>query len=592
MSDDNETSKQGNVYHGIGVSPGIIVGPVSVIATEATQVQSRTISENEIESEIMRFEDALIETRSQIRDLQSDLLKNDSHVGSGVLDAHLMVLDDVTLIEEVVERLKKDRKNAESIVRQATEKYAKMLGSVKDDYLKERVADVRDVGRRLIRNLSGDKPPSIDELEGSHILIASDLAPSQAAALDPKKVTGLATDLGSPTSHTAVMARAFEIPTIVALHDISSKVASGDEVLLDGNKGILIVRPDSKQLNDYGKVTRARESIQQNLTTLKEEPAETQDGHRIVLSANVEKPEEVHAVIAYGAQGIGLFRSEYLFLSRDDVVSEEEQAEVYEEVASALAPAPVIIRTLDIGGDKFFSTAEFQQEANPFLGCRSIRLSLKNPDQFRSQLRAILRSNIHGNVKVMYPMISSVAEVIQANAILEEAKKELEAEGATFRKNIEVGVMIEIPSAALTAGSIARHVDFFSLGTNDLVQYTIAVDRANESVSYLYEPAHPGVLKLIEATVRAGHENKIWVGLCGEMAADPVLAPLLVGMGIDEFSVAPASTPLVKDAIRSVSYARAKDLTVEALKCQTGAEVRRLCRDLTKEVAPEVLELV
>ncbi|MFW6151486.1 MAG: putative PEP-binding protein, partial [Verrucomicrobiota bacterium] len=276
----------------------------------------------------------------------------------------------------------------------------------------------------------------------------------------------------------------------------------------------------------------------------------------------------------------------------DAAVSEEEQAKVYEEVASALAPAPVIIRTLDIGGDKFFSESDVMQEANPFLGCRSIRLSLKNPDQFRSQLRAILRSNIHGNVKLMYPMISSVTEVIQANAILEEAKKDLESEGATFRKKIEVGVMIEIPSAALTAASIARHVDFFSLGTNDLVQYTIAVDRANESVSYLYEPAHPGVLKLIEATVRAGHDNNIWVGLCGEMAADPVLALLLVGLDIDEFSVAPASTPLVKDAIRSVSYARATELAAEALKCQTGAEVRRLCRDLTREVAPEVLELV
>ncbi len=592
MSDDLKTSEPNNVYHGIGVSPGVIVGPVAVIATEAMQVRSRMIAEEEIEAEIMRFEDALIETRRQIRTLQSDLLENESHVGSGVLDAHLMVLDDVTLIEEVVERLKKDRKNAEAIVRQATEKYAEMLGSVKDDYLKERVADVRDVGRRLIRNLSGEHSPSVAELQGKHILVASDLAPSQAAALDAKKIMGLATDLGSPTSHTAVMARAFEIPTIVALHDISSKVVNGDEVLLDGNKGILIVKPSSDQLRDYGEVTRARESIQQNLTTLKEEPAETKDGHSVVLSANVEKPEEVDAVIAYGAQGIGLFRSEYLFLSRDAAVSEEEQAEVYQEVASALAPAPVIIRTLDIGGDKFFSKSELMHEANPFLGCRSIRLSLKNPDQFRSQLRAILRSNIHGNVKVMYPMISSVTEVIQANAILEEAKRELEAEGVTFRKKIEVGVMIEIPSAAMTAASIAGHVDFFSLGTNDLVQYTIAVDRANESVSYLYEPAHPGVLKLIEATVIAGHENNIWVGLCGEMAADPVLAPLLVGLGIDEFSVAPASTPLVKDAIRSVSYSMAKELASKALTCQTGAEVRRLCRDLTKEVAPEVLELV
>jgi phosphotransferase system enzyme I (PtsI) len=562
------------------------------MAAESTHVKPREISESEVESEMMRFEDALIETRKQIRKLQSDLLKNDSHIGSGVLDAHLMVLDDVTLIEEVVERLKKDRRNVEALVREATEKYAKMLGSVEDEYLRERVADVRDVGKRLIRNLSGDKMPSLDQIEGQYVLVASDLAPSQAAALDAKKVTGLATDLGSPTSHTAVMARALDIPTIVALHDITTKVTNGDQVLLDGNKGILILNPTAKQLRDYGKVTKARESIQQNLTTLKEEPAETQDGHRIVLSSNVEKPEEVDAVIAYGAQGIGLFRSEYLFLSRDEVVSEEEQAEVFEDMAAALAPAPVIIRTLDIGGDKFFSKANVEQEDNPFLGCRSIRLSLKNPDQFRSQLKAILRANTHGNIKLMYPMISSVTEVIQANEILEQAKGELEDEGVNVRRNIEVGVMIEIPSAALTAESLAEHVDFFSLGTNDLVQYTIAVDRANESVSYLYEPAHPGVLKLIDATVRAGHNKDIWVGVCGEMAADPVLAPLLVGMGIDELSVAPTSTPLVKDAVRSVSFSRAQNLAGEALKCKTGAEVRRLCRELTQEVAPEVLELV
>ncbi|MDD4870529.1 MAG: phosphoenolpyruvate--protein phosphotransferase, partial [Kiritimatiellae bacterium] len=484
------------------------------------------------------------------------------------------------------------KKNVELIVKEAADGYAGALASVEDNYIRERIADIRDVIRRIIRNLSGDTAPSREELQHKHIIVARDLAPSETASLRKDMVIGFATDLGSPTSHTAVMARALEIPAIVGLREITEKVATGDEVLIDGNKGIVIFRPTPKQLEEYGRVAEARKNIERGLTSLKSEPAETADGHRIVLSANIGQASEVESVIKYGAQGVGLFRTEYLYLSKGTIVSEEEQAEVYKKVAATLAPRPVIIRTLDLGGDKFLPGAELPAETNPFLGCRSIRLSLLQPKHFKGQLRAILRASVHGNVKIMYPMISSAGEVVRANELLEEAKGELAAMGVPFQKDIEVGAMVEIPAAALTADVIAKHVKFFSLGTNDLIQYTIAVDRGNERVAYLYEPTHPAVLKLIQMTIDAGHRNGIWVGVCGEMAADPLMTPLLLGMGVDELSVSSAVVPLVKDAVRCVRHSGAKELAKIALSCKSAVEVLSHCRRMMNEVAPEILELV
>jgi phosphoenolpyruvate-protein phosphotransferase (PTS system enzyme I) len=339
-------------------------------------------------------------------------------------------------------------------------------------------------------------------------------------------------------------------------------------------------------------VAEARKNIERNLTTLQHQPAETLDGRRIVLSANAEGLEEIPTILQHGAEGIGLFRSEYLYLSRDRVMDEDEQAEIYTEVATRLAPAPVIIRTLDIGGDKFLPDEQVQREANPFLGCRSIRLSLRYPDQFKAQLRAILKASAHGNVKIMYPMISNAGEVMRANELLEAAKQDLAAANVPYNKDIEVGVMIEIPGAALTADVIAEHVKFFSIGTNDLIQYTLAVDRVNERVAYLYEPTHPAVLKLIKMTIDGGHGRGIWVGVCGEMAADPLMTPLLLGMGVDELSMAPAAVPLVKDAVRSLSMTRCVELARTALACKTATEVVGHCRKLMSEVAPELLELI
>jgi len=580
------------VLKGLGVSPGVVSGPVFLMAPSVLYVARANIPEGQVEHEICRLEDALIETRRQIKEIQKNLVRSASVGDASILDAHLMVLDDRAFIEEVVGRVKEERLNVEWVVKNVADRYADTLASLEDEYLKERVADVRDVARRIIRNLYGDDPSAHAEVPRRHIVVAEDLAPSETATMRREMVSGFATDLGSWTSHTAVMARALGIPAIVGLHDITRRVNMGDEVLIDGIKGLLIVRPTAERLEEYGKVLEERRSIVQSLTSLKDEPAETTDGRRIVLSANTEGVEELDAVIEYGAEGVGLFRSEYLYLTSRKAIGEEEQTEVYTQVASRLAPAPVIIRTLDIGGDKFVHHTQLHREANPFLGCRSIRLSLRHPGEFKAQLRAILRASSVGNVKMMFPMISTVSEVVQSKALLEEAKQELKALKIPFNDEMEVGVMVEIPSAALSADLLAEHVDFFSLGTNDLIQYTLAVDRINEEVAYLYEPANPAVLKLIRDTVTAGHRHDIWVGLCGEMAADPLMVPLLIGLDVDELSVAPVAVPLVKDAVRSVTYTDSKTLAANALASESADEVVKLCRDLMGKAAPEILELI
>ncbi len=579
------------ILNGIGVSPGVVVGPVSVVAAHESAVPEREIPEEGIEHEIVRLEDALIETRRQIRGIQRSLEEHTAVSDASILDAHLMVLDDRTFIEEIVGDIRKKRRNVEVAVTDVANRYAAVLSSMKDGYLRERVSDIRDVARRVVRNLCGDEESVVTQLSHKHIIVAPDLAPSETAALRKDVVVGFATDYGSSTSHTAVMARALGIPAVVGLRDVTRRLATGDSVLVDGYKGVLILNPSEQHLKEYGQAAEVRRNIQQGLTRLKDQPAETVDGHRIVLSANTEGLEEMDTVLEHGAEGVGLFRSEYLHLAKNELVSEEEQTEVYSKVATSLAPAPVIIRTLDLGGDKFFTDEGFGREANPFLGCRSIRFSLLHPDLFMSQLRAILRASDVGNVKVMYPMISNADEVIQANVLLDRAKNDLRKEGVPFDEAIEVGVMIEIPSAALTADTIGKHVQFFSLGTNDLIQYTMAVDRVNERVAYLYQPTHPAVIKLIKQTIDAGHRNGIWVGLCGEMAGDPILTPLLLGLGVDELSVAPLLVPLVKDAVRSVAIERCRSLAEQVLACDTAEKVLELCRDLTAEMAPELLEL-
>lgn len=578
------------ILQGIGVSPGVVAGSAFLVTTEEDRTVERDVEEHEIPREIARFEDALISTRRQLHDIQKQVSEAMGHESASIFDAHLLVVDDRAFVEEVIRGIETRKCNIEPVLKGVAERYADTLAAMNDDYLRERAVDVRDVTRRILRNLSGENTSILTNLDHPCIVIAGDLAPSDTAVMDRENVIGFATDLGSPTSHTAIMARALEIPAIVGLHDLSVRVRSGDTVLIDGNHGVFIINPTHENLDRYGKMAEMQAGIRERLSSLRELPAETRDGYRLLLSANIELPGDIPSVVEHGAQGIGLFRTEYLYLSKDHPPSEEEQFEAYDQVARKFPDEPVIIRTLDLGGDKFVSHLKTPQELNPFLGWRAIRFCLAQPEIFRTQLRAILRASAQHSVKIMYPMISNCNEVIQANRLLEEAKNELEQEGIPFNRDIEVGVMIEIPSAALTADLIAPHVNFFSMGTNDLVQYTLAVDRVNERIAYLYKPTHPAIIKLMAQTIEAGHRHGIWTGVCGEMAGNPLMAPLLLGLGATEFSVSPSSVPLVKQAIRSITFSEASDLAKDALKAESSSDITERCRKLLEARAPELLE--
>ena len=588
---DKPAFKQELMLHGIGVSPGVVEGRVFVLGGESDHHEERIIAAKDVPDEIARFEDAVIETRGQIRDIQRSVVEQLAHTDPGILDAHLMVLDDRTLVEQVVGEIRDKRRNTEAILWDVTNRYVDALAGVADDYLRERVSDIKDVMRRILRNLGGNVASELAGLTERCVIVAHDLAPSETAALPRQLVLGFATDLGSPTSHSAMMARAMEIPAVVGMHDVTKKVSSGDRILIDGNKGVVIVEPTIDRLKIYGKVLAVRQHIQSGLTNLKNEPAVTRDGVRVALMANIEMADDVEAVLEYGAEGVGLFRSEYVYMAASELPSEDIQTAIYDKVAARLNPGKVTIRTLDIGGDKFTPYSALPKEGNPFLGKRSIRISLSEPEVFKTQLRAILRASSRKNVRLMYPMISCVEELQRANELLGEAKNELRSRGIPFDESIETGAMVEVPAAALSAEHIAGHVKFFSLGTNDLVQYTMAVDRVNEQVAYLYQPTHPAILRLIAMTIDAARKFGLKVSVCGEMASDPVICPLLVGLGVDEFSVQPSAIPAIKDVIRSIGFDDAKALAGKALLAHSSADVLQYCRDLISRVAPEILEL-
>ncbi len=580
------------ILQGIGVSTSVMFGRAFLMTSEDDRIVERVISEDEIPREIARFEEALIATRHQLHAIQEEVSDALGHESASIFDAHLLVVDDRSFVEEVLRGLSTHLKNVEFVLTIVSERYADALSKVEDDYLRERAVDVRDVARRILRNLTGQHFSLLAELKEPCIVIANDIPPSETATFSKEKVLGIATDLGSPSSHTAIMARAMGIPAVVGLHDVSTRISTGDEILIDGQKGILIIHPTQEQRDRYGKIARDQASLRVKLDTLKEKTAVTKDGQEIMLSCNIELPQDTESVLKFGGKGVGLFRTEFLYISRQDLPSEDEQSEVYATVARELAPAPVIIRTLDMGGDKFLSILKTPPEMNPFMGWRAIRFCLANHDFFLIQLRAILRASRYTNVKLMYPMISSVDEVIQANQLLERAKDQLRQKNIPFNEDIEVGIMIEIPSAALTAALMAPHVKFFSIGTNDLVQYTLAVDRVNERVAYLYDPTHPAIIKLIKHTIEVSHQHGIWAGICGEMAGNPILIPLLIGLGADELSVSPSVVPMAKDIIRNITRNQAKELARQVIACESSVEINERCRELVQKTAPEIIELV
>jgi phosphotransferase system enzyme I (PtsI) len=582
-------SDQEVTLRGVGVAPGIAHGVVFLHHPDDEEPPKRKLDESEIPGEIARFESALIATRAQILEMQQRIAEAIGAKDASIFDAHLMVVEDHTLIDEVLRALQRERWNVEFIFSEVANRYAKTLSEIDDPYLRERAFDIYDVTRRVIRNLLGRSTRTLAQLDVPHVIVAHNLTPSDTAMLNRPMVLGIATDVGSRTSHTAIMARSLNIPAVVGLKDVSTTLKNGDHVLLDGNKGLIIVNPADQALWEYGELEVELEKVEEQLTGLRDTASVTADGKQIILSANIELPEDVPLVIAAGAQGIGLYRTEFFFLNKTELPDEEKQYEAYRAVAEALFPQPVIIRTLDLGGDKFLSHSHLPTEINPFLGCRAIRFCLERPDVFKAQLRAILRASALGNVRMMYPLISGLSELRQANEVLESCRSELRAEGVPFNENLEVGIMVEVPSAVLIADALAKEVDFFSIGTNDLIQYTIAVDRVNERIAHLYEPTHPAILRLMEMTVAAAHANGIWVGVCGEMAGEITLTPLLIGLGVDELSASPGLVPRVKKAVQTLDSQKCAAFLAEVRDSSSATEIFSRCEAIAREHYPELL---
>ena len=578
-----------NILEGRPASPGLTIGKVLIFDPDRIELRRRTLVENEADEEVFKFTQAIESTISDLRNIKSNVARDLGSEEAAIFETHLMMLQDKVFIDRVIENIRVKKQNADAMVHDVLCVHHDALQSTKDEYLKERAADIRDIRRRVIQKIQGKDCQKTFEIIEPSIITSRELTPSLTVTLDRKKILGFATELGGRTSHAAILAKALEVPSVVGIAGLMESINQGDTLIVDGTHGKVVINPNTQFIKQYeidrDGFNRYNKSLESEIGL----SPETLDGRTVELSANIELPEEIDSVLSHGSQGIGLFRTEYLFMFRDQLPDEEEQYQAYLKIAKRVAPYPVIIRTIDIGGDKVLEIqGNYSREANPFLGWRSIRFCLSNPDIFRTQLRAILRSSVQKNVKIMFPLISGLAELRQAKSFLEEIKNELEKENVPFNKSIELGIMIETPSAALTAEHLAKEVKFFSIGTNDLMQYVLAVDRSNPKVSNLYQFFHPAVLKLIEYTITTGHKAGIWVGMCGEMAADPVATLLLVGMGLDEFSVSPLVLPEIKRIIRSSTYTEAKKIRNACKNMDTAEEIETYLTQTMMERFPDL----
>lgn len=571
-------------FKGIPAATGISIGPAYKISKEEFIIPRDPIKQEDIPLQIQLFEEALIRTRKEIIELQKRIAVDMGQDQAEIFDAHLLVLEDRMLIEDVILRLKQERLCVAYIFSEVLKKYVSVFSKIEDEYLKERITDINDVGRRVLRNLLGKERKWFDDLKEKVVVVAHDLSPSDTAAMHKHSVCAFVTDVGGKTSHTAIMAKSLEIPAVVGAEEATAKIKTGDTLIVDGSMGTIIVNPDEETLSQYQQEETKLKGITEKFFAYKDLSAVTTDNKEVKINANIELPDEVPSAKAHGAQGIGLYRTEFFYMNRDDLPTEEEHYQAYKYVAETMSPYPVTIRTLDLGGDKFLSQFEMPREMQPFLGWRAIRFCLAQPDIFKVQLRAILRASVHGKLKLMYPMISGIEELKQANKILEESKQELRGKNIAFDNDIQVGAMIEVPSAAMTADLLAKEADFFSIGTNDLIQYSLAVDRANEKVAYLYEPTHPAVLRMIKNIIDKAKDAGILVGMCGEMAGEPSLVLILLGLGLDEFSIPPSVIPEVKYIIRSISLQQAQDIAKEALRLPTGKEIEEFSQLKLREI--------
>ncbi len=563
---------------GISASPGIVTGKAFVYIDENPQIPKYDIHTSRIPLELERLRDALDKAAAEIEGIKNSHSAGAVSGGANFLDSHLLMLQDPEFKTSLEKGLREKMKNIEWILYQTMQALIEKLSSAEDPYLRERAADIHDVSRRVLNHLMFREQISLADLEHEVILVGRDLMPSEAVAMNQKKVRGLAMEEGGRTSHTAILARAFEIPAVLGLRDITKLVRGGDEIIIDGNRGLVIINPDEATKSRYKKTRALWTRREEELLGLNDLPAETRDGYTVRLLGNIEVPEEVDSLRAHGAEGIGLYRSEFLFLQPGRLPSEDTQYRAYGRVLEAMNGKCVTIRTLDLGGDKVIPELVDMVEKNPLLGWRAIRFCLSRVQIFRTQLRALFRASVHGKLKIMFPMISGIEELEEVLVLLEDVKKGLRDEKVPFDENVEIGCMIEIPSAAMTSDILARKAAFFSIGTNDLIQYSIAVDRGNQQVAYLYEPFHPGVLRLIGTTIRNAHDQGIKVAMCGEMAGDPLATVILLGLGLDEFSMSAFSIPEVKKIIRSVTTTEAREFADTVLSMTSCREIDAFVR--------------
>lgn len=561
------------MYKGTGASPGIALGKALVIEHSELVIEKKTI-EN-IDEEIQKLESAVKVSKEELTKVKEKALAELGEHEAEIFEAHLLVLEDPELIGSAISKIRDEKVNADYALNEIKEIFVAMFESMDNEYMRERAADIKDVTNRVLRHILGIKVVDLAGLDEEVVLIAHDLTPSDTATMNKNMVLGFLTDIGGRTSHTAIMARTLEIAAVVGLNDITKKVKDGDYIVFNGDTGEVIVNPDEETKAKYASLKEEFEEYRKSLELLKGQASITTDGRHVELAGNIGSPNDVEGLIKNDAEGVGLYRTEFLYMDKEDSFpTEEEQYEAYKAVLEGMNNKPIVIRTLDIGGDKELPYFEMEAEMNPFLGYRAIRLCLDRKDIFKTQLRALYRASVHGKLRIMFPMISSLEELLDAKEVIKEVLKELDAENIAYSNDVEVGMMIEIPSAAVISDVLARHVDFFSIGTNDLIQYTCAVDRMNQKISHLYNQFNPAVLRLIKMVIDNAHKEGKWVGMCGESAGDQRMIPILLGFGLDEFSMSPISILPARKLITSLSYADMQKFADEVLAMGTAKEIK------------------
>lgn len=587
---ERDVRSQIRTYKGIAVSPGIAIGSALIIENTVSSVYRIPIKEQEVEREASRFREAVDRTRDELLQLRDTISRSMGEEYASIFEAHAMILSDPSFADKVIQKIEEEEVNAEWAVTEVGEELEARFGSFENEYLRERGDDIRDVVHSLLKNLQGISHHDLSEIDHDVIILADDLTPADAVRFKQKPVVGFATVTGGRTSHTSIIAKSLFLPAVIGVPRLNELIDNEELVIIDGYEGTIIVNPTPALVQEYASKVSRHEEYERKLLENRDLKAITRDGRRIALQANIELVGEMKDAIRYGSEGIGLYRSEFLFISKSPLLpSEEEHFEVYRQLAEAMNPHPTVIRTFDLGGKKLAREVMGSKEDNPVLGLRGLRLCMKHREMFRTQLRGLLRASVYGNIKVMFPLVSGIQELRQVKALLREVEAELDAEGIPFNREMQIGIMIEVPSAAMIADLLATEADFFAIGTNDLIQYSLAIDRSNENVSYLYEPFHPALLRLIKFVIQSGKKAGIPVSMCGEMASDPLYAIALVGLGLEIFSMNPSAIPVIKNVVRSLRYKECRRIADTALQKKTAQEIEEFVIESVAMRFPEGL---